>query len=93
VRPAQRFLLTGILVALSELSLSLVLEGTWRYFLALSLATAALAALVHRLLDAPPRGGGGPGPGTGDEDPPPPWWPDFERQFRDHVLTEPAPRA
>ena len=93
VRPSQRFLLAGLTVAAAELSLSLVLEGTWRYFLALAAATVLLAVVAHRRLE-PPRGDDGRGGGGSDPtDPDPPWWPEFERQFHDHVLTGPSERA
>ncbi len=58
------------------------------FLLACGVATAALARILVVLLR--PRPGGGGGGGLGDESPgppEPPWWPDFERQLRDHVRT------
>lgn len=70
---------------------------TW-FVLACGLATALLAGLLATLLrprrgrggghgpsGGPPGGGGGSGPGGGGPSPEPVWWPEFERQLRDHI--------
>jgi hypothetical protein len=93
MRPAQRFLVAGIVVGVAEIALGIVLEGTAPYFWACAAVTAAFAFLARRLIEPPPPDGGDDPP-QGDEEPPdPPWWPQFESQFRDHVLTRQAPRA
>jgi hypothetical protein len=55
-------------------------------------AGCALLTLVITQLAAPllrPRrddaDDDGDGPGRGPQDPEPPWWPEFEREFRDHA--------
>ena len=59
--------------------------------LALLWVAAVLSITTYLVLRAPSEDGGDDGPGPPDEDPEPPWWPDFERQFRDHVRRGPRP--
>ena len=50
----------------------------------LTLGVALLAAPMLDPRDDGPDDGGGPG-GGGPVDPEPPWWPQFEREFRDYA--------
>jgi hypothetical protein len=52
----------------------------------LTLGVALLAApLMGPRGDDPGDDGGGDDGGPSPDDPEPPWWPEFEREFRDHV--------
>ena len=101
---AIRLLTSGLATALGQWVLavgSLLAMGlepiTW--WLGLSGAlTAVVSVWVFRLVrpasddgDGDSDYGGGGGGGGGPEDPPdPPWWPEFERAFREHAA---RPRA
>lgn len=97
---ALRLLTSGLATALGQWGLaiaSLLAMGTepTTWWLALSgVLTAAISILVYRLLAGPPEApedGGDPPSGGRDDEPDPPWWPDFERAFRDHVDRPQAP--
>jgi hypothetical protein len=49
-----------------------------------------LALVASPLMRRPADGDGGIGPAAGDPQPEPPWWPDFEREFRDYASLSPA---
>jgi hypothetical protein len=53
--------------------------------LALLWVAAVLSITTYLVLRAPGEGGGGDGPEPPDDDPEPPWWPEFEREFRDYA--------
>jgi hypothetical protein len=58
--------------------------------LALLWLAALLTASAFVVLRAREQGDGG---GPAAEPPEPPWWPEFERRFRDHVRRGPRPPA
>ena len=90
--PAQRFLAAGVCVAAAEVVLGIALSGTAPYFWTCAAVTVAFAIVARRLVEPPPGGRGRDIPGDA-EPPEPPWWPEFEAQFRDHLLTARDPRA
>jgi hypothetical protein len=51
-----------------------------------------LALAASPLMQRPPDGDGGIGTAPGDPSPEPPWWPDFEREFRDYAALSPSRR-
>ena len=46
---------------------------------------AALLSITTYLVLRAPDDGGGDDPGAPGEAPEPPWWPEFEREFRDYA--------
>ena len=54
------------------------------FFAGCALLTLGVALLAAPLMGPRPGGGDGRG-GAGPEDPDPPWWPEFERAFREHA--------
>jgi hypothetical protein len=89
--PSQRMRAWGVGVSAGHLllgTLGFVLLGVPPYFFAgcaiVTFGGALLAAplLAPRGEDGGDDGGGGP---RLPEDPEPPWWPDFEREFREYA--------
>jgi hypothetical protein len=60
------------------------------FILALLWLAMLFSVTAYFALRTPRDDGGDDGP---DEDPEPPWWPDFERQFRDYTRRGPHPPA
>ena len=91
--------LEAMLVGAALLSdASLVLAGLrWpgpesnSFVLALLWFALLLSLTVFLVLRAP-RDGGDEG-GSGADRPEPPWWPEFERRFREYTRSGPPPRA
>lgn len=93
---ALRLLTSGLTVSLGQWGLAIAslaamgLEPT-TWWLGLSgVLTAAISVVAYRLLVRPPpdRDEGddrGPAAGGPDDDPEPPWWPEFERAFREQA--------
>jgi hypothetical protein len=63
--------------------------ATWLLWVATLLSVTTF--LVLRAPDDDGDGGGGSGPD--DEEPEPPWWPEFERAFRDYARRSPRRRG
>lgn len=86
MRASTLLLCCGLAVAAGEAALGVVLRDTvlGPYFWACAAATAVLAVVLRRFLEAPGEGGDDPG-GQADPEGPPPWWPEFESQFEAHV--------
>lgn len=65
------------------------------FFAGCALLTLGIFLLAAPLM-RPPRDGGdddGDGrDGSGPDDPEPPWWPEFEREFRDYASPHLTPR-
>ena len=57
------------------------------FFGGCALLTLGVTLLAAPLMRPRPSGGddGGGGRDPGPDDPDPPWWPEFERAFREHV--------
>jgi len=67
--------------------------GGRSFALALLWIAVLLSITTFVVLRTPGEGGSrGDDPGPGDEPPEPPWWPDFERAFRDYARRPPGPR-
>ncbi len=83
-------------LTLGALGWTLLGVAPW-FFAGCAALTLAGSLLAAPLLRRPPGddGRGGRGPDHPEPSPEPPWWPDFERDFRDHVrsLDVPPPRA
>jgi hypothetical protein len=84
--PGCLFVDAGALMAAirwpSTASNSFILALLW--LAVLFSVTAFIALRTHT-----DGGGGGGGDGEPDDGPEPPWWPDFERQFRDYTRRGP----
>ena len=99
-----RLLTSGLCTALTQWALAIAsllamgLEPT-TWWLGLSgLLTTVVSVWLYRLVRRPrdegdddgPDDGGGGSPPDGPVEPEPPWWPAFERAFREHAERPPA---
>ena len=71
--------------------LALELPGTLLLCGLCAAITLGLALAAAPLLERPPRRDGGSPDRSGDPPPGPPWWPDFERELREHCARERSP--
>ena len=82
--------LAGGLISAVHVTLGLVcwiafqLPGALLLFGLCAAITLGLALVASPLMQRPPDGDGGIGAAP-DTPPEPPWWPDFERDFRDYA--------
>jgi hypothetical protein len=63
------------------------------FILALLWLAVLFSVTAFLALRTPTDGGGDDGDDLPDDDPEPPWWPDFERQFRDYTRPRPPKPA
>ena len=84
--------LAGGLISAAHVALGLVgwlafqLPGAMLLFGLCAAISLGLALLASPLMQRPPDGDGGIGTAPDNGTPPePPWWPDFERDFRDYA--------
>jgi len=63
------------------------------FILALLWLAVLFSVTAFLALRSPSDGGGGGGDGAPQDGPEPPWWPDFERQFRDYTRGGPRKPA
>jgi hypothetical protein len=73
--------------------LVLGLPGAMLLFGLCAAVSLGLALVASPLMQRPPEGEGGTGTGTPDAPTEPPWWPDFEREFRDFAERGPLQRS
>jgi hypothetical protein len=65
--------------------LALGVPGAMLLFGLCAAVSLGLALVASRLMQQPPDGDGGIGTRGPATPPEPPWWPDFERDFRDYA--------